>query len=98
MQKIDSYLKTELLARTRNWTAIRDILTLALPPQFLDHIVYAAIDDTNLTLFADTPAWTSKIRFYDAEIVKVFSANGQVIRQVNARTVPAIERPGQGLR
>ncbi|OED40685.1 hypothetical protein AB833_11525 [Chromatiales bacterium (ex Bugula neritina AB1)] len=93
MQKIDSYMNTELLARTRNWSDVREILTLALPPQFLEHIVYAVIDDTSLTIFADSPAWTSKLRFYDGEIVKVFNRNCKVIRQINTRTVPAIEQP-----
>lgn len=94
MQKIDSYLNAELVRRSRDWLALKEILILALPPEILKHVVYAVTEDTTLTLFSESPAWTSKIRFYDTDLKKVFKQQGAVIRTVKTRTIPPIEQQG----
>ncbi len=94
MHDIRSYLDTELNQRAKHWKSLKNALIPALPPEFMDKIVYAVIEDQTLTVFCDSPAWTSKLRFYDAELVKVFRAQGIVLKRVIARTVPPIEMPG----
>ncbi len=91
MQKIDTYLNDELIRRSRNWQALKDILVLALPPEILQRVVYAVTEDTALTLFCESPAWTSKLRFYDTEIKKIFRLQGEIVRTVKVRTIPPLE-------
>lgn len=91
MQQIDSYLDSELIRRSRNWKDLQDSLVLAIPPDAMKRVVYAVIDDTTLTIFSDSPAWTSKMRFYEDEIKKVFTQRGKVVRAVQGRTVAGVE-------
>lgn len=92
MQKIGSYLDNELIRRSSNWKDLKDSLVLALPPEAMNHVIYAVVDDTTLTVFSDSPAWTSRMRFYDSDIKKIFTERGMVLRAVQGRTVPAVER------
>lgn len=94
MHEIRSYLDSELNQRSQNWKALKNTLVPALPPEFLGKIVYAVVDDQTLTIFCDSSAWTSKLRFYEADITKVLRAQGILLKKVIARTVPPIEMPG----
>jgi len=60
----------------------------------MNKIVYAVVEEQTLTIFCDSPAWTSKLRFYDAEITKTLRGQGILLKKVIARTVPPIEMPG----
>lgn len=91
MQEINAYLDSKLVQRAGNWKDLKDSLVLALPPDIIQHVVYAVVDGTTLTVFADSPAWTSRMRFYDADIKKIFTQRGVVLRAVQARTIPAVE-------
>lgn len=94
MQEINRYLDSTLVKKSGDWQKLKDLLVLALPPDVMKTIVYASRDDTTLTIFCESPAWTSKLRFYDAEIRKVLSKNGTVIRSVTARSVPPVTPRG----
>lgn len=94
MQKIQTYLDSEFSRRSRKWDSLRNLLVDAVPPDLLDHIVYAVVEDTELLIFCDAPSWTSKLRFYDADISKILKSRGLVIRRVKTRTVPAVELRG----
>ncbi len=94
MHEIRSFLDSELNRRSQSWKKLKSALVPALPPEFMDKIVYAVVEDQALTIFCDSPAWTSKLRFYDAEITKTLRAQGIVLKKVVARTVPPIEMPG----
>jgi len=94
MQEIRSYLDSELNQRSQSWKSLRNALIPALPPEFLEKIVYAVVEDQTLTIFCDSPAWTSKLRFYDSEITKTLRDQGILLKKVSARTVPPIEMPG----
>ncbi len=94
MHEIRSYLDSELNQRSQNWKALKNTLVPALPPEFLGKIVYAVVDDQTLTIFCDSAAWTSKLRFYEADITKTLRAQGILLKKVIARTVPPIEMPG----
>lgn len=94
MHEIRSYLDAELSKRSKHWKSLKNTLIPALPPEFMEKIVYAVIEDQTLTIFCDSPAWTSKLRFYDAEITKTLKTQGILLKKVIARTVPPIEMPG----
>ena len=80
MHEIRSYLDSELNQRSQSWKALKNKLVPALPPEFLGKIVYAVIDDQTLTIFCDSPAWTSKLRFYEADIAKTLRTQGIVLK------------------
>lgn len=94
MHEIRSYLDSELNRRSHDWKKLKNALVPALPPEFMEKIVYAVLDDQTLTIFCDSPAWTSKLRFYDSEVSKTFRGQGMILKKVVARTVPPIEMPG----
>ena len=90
MQQINQYLDSNLVRKSGEWQKLKDLLVLALPPDVLQKVVYASLEDTRLTIFCESPAWSSKMRFYDAEVRKVLSKNGTVVRSVSARSVPPV--------
>lgn len=94
MHEIRSYLDNELNQRSRDWKTLKNALVPALPPEFMDKIVYAVVEEQTLTVFCDSPAWTSKLRFYDEEITKTLRSQGILLKKVLSRTVPPIEMPG----
>lgn len=94
MQEINQYLDSTLVRKSGEWQKLKDLLVLALPPDVLKKVVYASLEDTTLTIFCESPAWTSKMRFYEAEIRKVLSKHGTVIRLVAARSVPPVTPRG----
>ena len=92
MQEINNFLDSELVRRTSRWKTLRKSLVRALPPEFLERVSYATLDDGKLTVFSDAPEWTSKMRFHSAEIIEVFQqSEGITVKQVVARTVPKPE-------
>jgi predicted nucleic acid-binding Zn ribbon protein len=90
MQQINQYLDPTLVRKSDEWQKLKDLLVLALPPEVQRTVVYATLEDTKLTVFCESPAWTAKLRFYDAEIRKVMSKHGTVVRAVAARSVPPV--------
>ncbi len=90
MQQLNQYLDPKLVKKSGEWQRIKDLLVLALPPDVMKKVVYASLEDTTLTVFCESPAWSSKLRFYDAEVRKVLSKNGTVIRAVTARSMPPV--------
>lgn len=91
MKEIDTFIDNEFERRSRNWKDLKDSLLLALPPEIMKRVVYAVVEDTTLKIYADSPAWTSKMRFYDNDIKKIFKQRGIVLRAIQTRTVPGIE-------
>ena len=83
-------MDSAVVRKSREWQRLKDALVLALPPEVLKRVVYASLEDTTLTVFSDSPAWTGKMRFYDAEIKKVFTKQGMVVRVVQSRSVPPV--------
>ena len=90
MHEINQYLDSAMMQKSRQWQRLKDALVLALPPEVLKKVVYASLEDTTLTIFSDSPAWTGKLRFYDGDIKKVFTAQGMVVRVVQSRSVPPV--------
>jgi len=90
MQQINQYLDSTFARKSGEWQKLKDLLVLALPPDVMKQVVYASLEDTKLTVFCESPAWTSKLRFYDNEVRKVLSKNGTVVRSVAARSVPPV--------
>lgn len=88
MQEINSFLDSELLRRSRQWQGLKKILERALPTEFLAKVSYASLDNGTLTIFSDAPEWTSRVRFYSAEIIDVFEKENRKVIDVQARTVP----------
>jgi len=94
MHEIRSYLDTELNQRSQEWKSLKNSLVPALPPEFMSKIVYAVVEDQTLTIFCDSPAWSSKLRFYDREITTALKSQGMLLKKVLSRTVPPVEMPG----
>ena len=91
MQEMNSFLDSELVRRARQWQQLRKILDRALPAEFIERISYASLKDSKLTIFSDAPEWTSRMRFYSAEIIEFFDQEGIDVKDVQARTVPKPE-------
>ena len=91
MQEINSFLDSELVRRARNWRALKKILDKALPAEFLAKVRYANLVNGKLTIFAEAPEWTSRMRFYSADIIEVFDQENIKVTEVQARTVPKPE-------
>lgn len=91
MKQIDTFIDNEFTRRSRNWKTLKDSLLLALPPDVLQRVVYAVVEDTTLKIYADSPAWTSKMRFYDNDIKKIFKQRGIVLRAIQTRTIPGVQ-------
>ena len=88
MQEINSFLDSELVRRSRQWQDLKKVLEKALPTEFLAKVSYASLDNGKLTIFSDAPEWTSRMRFYSAEIIDVFEKENLKVVDVQARTVP----------
>jgi len=88
MQEMNSFLDSELVRRARQWKQLKKLLDQALPPELLERVSYASLTDSKLTIFSDAPEWTSRMRFYNAEIIEFFDQQGIVVKDVQARTVP----------
>ena len=88
MLPANSFLGSELRRRRRAWHDLRDTLIQALPPDYLQHVIYGVVNPNSIDLFADSPAWSAKLRFYDSEIIKVYRhRHGVKIRKVTCRTI-----------
>lgn len=97
MQQINSFLDSELVRRSRQWNRLKTILDKALPAEFRGKISYANLDNGKLTIFSDAPEWTSRMRFYSAEIIEIFEKENLTVVDVQAQTVPKPEaRPPAG--
>lgn len=97
MQEINSFLDSEVVRRSRQWNQLKKILAKALPAEFVQKVSYANLDNGKLTIFSDAPEWTSRMRFYNTEIIEVFSRENLTVVDVQARTVPKPEaRPPAG--
>jgi len=86
MQEMNSFLDSELVRRARQWKQLKKVLDQALPPEFLERVSYASLTDSKLTIFSDAPEWTSRMRFYSAEIIDFFDQQGIEVKDVQART------------
>jgi len=97
MQEINSFLDSALVRRSRQWQDLKKVLEKALPTEFLAKVSYASLDNGKLTIFSDAPEWTSRMRFYSAEIIEFFEQEGITVKEVIARTVPKPDvRPPTG--
>ena len=88
MQEINSFLDSELVRRSRQWQDLKKVLEKALPTEFLAKVSYASLDNGKLTIFSDAPEWTSRMRFYSAEIIDIFEKENLKVVDVQAQTVP----------
>lgn len=91
MQEINSFLDSELIRRSHQWQQLKKRLAQALPEEFLQKVSYANLENGKLTIFSDAPEWTSRMRFYSAEIIEVFAKENLKVVDVQARTVPKPE-------
>lgn len=97
MQEMNSFLDSELVRRARQWKQLKKLLDRALPLEFAQRVSYASLKDNKLTIFSDAPEWTSRMRFYSAEIIEFFAQEGISVNDVQARTVPNPDvRPPSG--
>lgn len=91
MQEINNFLDSELVRRSQRSKNLQRVLTKVLPPEFLERVSYATLTDGILTVFSDSPEWTSRMRFMNTEIIETFSEEGETVIEVVARTVPRPE-------
>ena len=91
MQEINSFLDSELVRRTHQWQQLKKVLGKALPAEFLKKVSYANLENGTLTIFSDAPEWTSRMRFYNTEIIEVFAQENLKVVDVQVRTVPQPE-------
>ncbi len=59
-----------LLGQSRLWQQLDDRLRGFLPPPLRDHCRLAAMDRTNATLLASSPAWSARLRYLTPEILE----------------------------
>lgn len=70
-----------------------DYIRALLPKSMAPHCLAAIRNDNNLTLFADSPAWSSRLRYLTAELLRTLSNNEPRIDRIKIRVIPAISRP-----
>ncbi len=96
MREINSFHDSEFVRRARRWQQLKKILDKALPPEFMTKVSYANLDNGKLTIFSDAPEWTSRMRFYSAEIIEFFEKENLKVVDVQARTIPSPEAKPPG--
>ena len=84
MQEINNFLDTEIVRRSQHWNRLKHILEQALPEEFFEQVNYATLNDGKLTIFSNSPAWSSRIRFHNTEIIEVFAKHKQKVISVRA--------------
>lgn len=91
MKEINNFLDSELVRRSQQWKRLQIPLIKAIPDEFRDFVSYATLVDGKLTIFTESPGWTSRLRFHETEIIENFAAEGETVTEVSARTVPKTE-------
>ena len=74
MQEINNFLDTEIVRRSQHWNRLKHILEQALPEEFFEQVNYATLNDGKLTIFSNSPAWSSRYAFTILKLLK-FSLN-----------------------
>ena len=98
MQNINKLIKhhSALSGLVRSITEhqqLLDYIRALLPKSMAPHCLAAIRNGNNLTLFADSPAWSSRLRYLTAELLRTLSNNEPRIDRIKIRVIPAIKRP-----
>ena len=64
-----------------------------LPKSIAPHCLAAVRNGSSLTLFVDSPAWSSRLRYLTAELLKSLINNKPGINQIKIRIIPPARNP-----
>jgi hypothetical protein len=77
---------THKLAAQQSWTAW---LRESLPAELASHIVHAVPKESELVVFADTPAWCARLRYAMADIEEPIRQRDPAIQRTYVRVQPS---------
>ena len=64
-----------------------------LPKSIAPHCLAAVRSENNLTLFVDSPAWSSRLRYLSAELLKCLNSHSPPIDKIKIRIIPPAGDP-----
>jgi len=73
--------------------ALLERVRTSLPDALAGHCVAAVLQGDRLTLFADSPAWGSRLRFMAPRVAGALRGEGPTVRTVKVRVLPASAPP-----
>ncbi len=82
----------DLVSRAQDRTVLGAAIMSRLPDDLRPHISFAALEDGELTLVANSPVWASKARFQVAEIQQAVTDPRRPVHNVRIRTAAAAAR------
>jgi hypothetical protein len=80
-----------LRGHVRDHQALLERVRSALPEPVAEHCAAVAVSGNRLVVFADSPAWGSRIRFLAPRIIQALSGGPTAARTVKVRILPAPE-------
>lgn len=93
MRPLDRYLHPDLVARCQSIRRLTARLWAVLPPEFKGHPVVVGCEDGILSILVDSPAWATRLRFAEPQILRRFS-----LEDPGCRRLKIIVRPGSAPR
>lgn len=67
--------------------SLLDRVRLKLPPELAGHCQAAVPDGNRITLYTDSPAWASRLRYLAAELESELGTGGRTVSQVRVRVL-----------
>ncbi len=90
MRPLDQYLHPDLVARCQSIRRLTAELWAALPPEFKGHPVVVGCEAGTLSILVDSPAWATRLRFAEPQILRRFGGGDPPCRRLKI-----IVRPGE---
>jgi hypothetical protein len=79
---------THKLSAQKSWT---EWLREVVPPELATHIVYAVPKESDLVVFADTSAWSVRLRYAAAGLAEAIRARDPSIIRTQVRVQPPLK-------
>ena len=82
---------TPLISEAKRLTQINIILNQALDHELAKHIQVSHLENTQLRLIVDSPAWATRLRYKQSEIINRFQnyAITKIIKSIHIKVRPA---------
>ncbi len=93
MQNINKLIKrnstlTNLAQSITEHQQLLDFVRALLPKSIAPHCLSAVRSESNLTLFVDSPAWSSRLRYLTPELLRSLNNHSPRINHIKIRIIP----------
>ncbi len=94
MQNIHKLIKrnstlTNLARSITEHQKLLDFVRALLPKSIAPHCLSAVRNESNLTLFVDSPAWSSRLRYLTPELLRSLKNHSPRVTHIKIRITPA---------